>query len=231
MPISTILPDARRSTRAELITAERHQAEVIARLHSLGEDHLSDRLARCQQARLDRQPGSWPWRCRSAGCWACRRTTVRRWWRGFLGWLGSGPDLSQVTIPLTATTDVISTIRRVRKGLRDVRDRAARIDERWSAVVMAGTVSGDHLVLVVHHAEIERDTLWTALERRWPKAIVSKFETVEPRSELSVQTTVQTIVQLAVQGRGIEPIRVVIPVQIKVGTPADEWDEPMPMTI
>ena len=226
MPIPTILPDARRSTRAELITAERHQAEVIARLHSLGEDHLADRLARCQQPRRDRQPGSWPWRCRSAGCWACRRTTVRRWWRGFGQWL-SGPDVSLVTIPITAATDVLATIRRMRKGLRDVRDRLARTDPMWGSVAMAGMLSGHHLLMIIQHAGIDRETVWSMLERRWPEVIVSKFETVEPRSELSVGQTVQ----LALQHRGVEPIRVVIPAQIKVGAPADEWDEPMPMTI
>ncbi len=92
---------------------------------------------------------------------------------------------------------------------------------------MAGMLNGDHLLMVVQHAGIDRDTLWTVLERRWPEVIVRKFETVEPRSELSVETTVQ----LAMQHRGVEPIRVVIPAQMRVGVPADEWDEPMPMTI
>jgi len=226
VPLSTILPRAPRLTAAAIADADHHQAEIIARLRTMREDHLADRLQRCQDARRQRQPGSWPWRCGSAGCWSCRRTTVRKWWRGFLGW-HSGPGVSLVTIPLTATTDVISTLRRVRKGLRDVRDRLARTDPVWGSVAMAGMLNGDHLLMVVQHVGNDRDTLWTVLDRRWPEAIVSKFETVEPRSELSVETTVQ----LAVQGRGIEPIRIVIPAQVKVGAPANEWDEPMPVLV
>ena len=199
---------------------------MIAGLRAIGEESIADRLEGCQQARRTRQPGQWPWRCGSAGCWACRQVAVRKWWRGFLLWLGFDHDASLVTIPLTAATDLISTIRKVRKSLRDVRDRAARLDLRFAAVAMFGTVFDDHLMLLVQHDGIERDALWATLERRWPMAAVRPIETIEPRSDLSVRQ----IVQLARQHRGIEPIRVIVPAQVRANDQDDGWHEPMPIT-
>ena len=226
MPTSTLLHRAPRSTWAALALAERQQDEVIVGLRAIGEESIADRLERCQQARRTRQPGQWPWRCGSAGCWACRRTTIRTWWRGFLQWL-SGPDVSLVTIPLPVTTDLISTIRKGRKSLRDVRDRAARTDERWSAMAIAGMLSGNHLVIVVQHAGIERDALWAMLEQRWPMVSVRRVETIDPRSEFSVEQ----IVRIARLKRGIEPIRVIVPAQVRANDQDDGWGEAMPIVV
>ena len=224
MPASKILGRAPRSTRAMLVIAEAQQSEVIDHLFTMGEDRLADRLQRCQDARLHRQPNVWPWRCRSSGCWSCRRTTMRRWWRGGLLWL-SGPDTSLAIIPLDST-DLIPMIRRLRKSLRDVRDRTARIHARWAAVAMGGIVSdADQLMIIVGHAGIDREALWDVFERRWPNIIIISDLGDVPTSTLTVDATIR----LAVARRGIEPIRIVVPAQ----HPADPgWDDDaMPVVV
>ncbi|GAC1520056.1 MAG: hypothetical protein NVS2B16_26850 [Chloroflexota bacterium] len=83
--------------------------------------------------------------------------------------------MTTVTILVAATTDLIPTIRRLRKSLRDVRDRAARFTPAWAAVEMAGLFNGNHLVLLIRHNGIARDALWTALERRWPEVVAAEI--------------------------------------------------------
>ena len=147
---------------------------------------------------------------------------MRRWWRGGLIWL-SGPDSSLAIIPLDST-DLIPTIRRLRKSLRDVRDRAARHDSRWVAVTMGGIVSDGDLVLLVQHAGIDREALWDVLERRWPTIMISDVGEAVPASTLTVQATIR----LAVARREIEPIRVVIPAQRRADP---DWCDAMPVVI
>ena len=147
------------STRATLLDAELHQSAVIDTLVASGDDDLAIRLARCQFERQHRQPG-WPWRCHMPGCWACRRTVVRRWWRGFRLWLDD-PATSLVVIPLDG--DPITAIRKVRKSLRDVRDRAACHRRHWRSVAMAGLVSENCVMLLVQHAGINRAAAWSML--------------------------------------------------------------------
>src|ERR1700722_12792600 len=123
------MPRSPRLTRSAIIEAESRQAEVIAKLTLSGEDDLALRLARCQSARLWRSTG-WVWRCRLVGCWSCRRANMRIWWAGMREW--AGLDATLISIP--SGDDAIEAMRRLRRGLRDVRDRAARRDQRWSEV-------------------------------------------------------------------------------------------------
>lgn len=139
------------------------KALELAKLN--GHHDVAERFYRCQHDRQHRQIGWYPWRCRSPGCGACRRNLVRTWWQAFGGWL-TGPEISLAIVPLC--DDPIRAIRRLRKGLRDVRDRTARQDHRWAAVAIAGLVDGDRALLLVEHHGIERRLLWSVLERRWP---------------------------------------------------------------
>ena len=214
---------APRSTRAILLDAELHQSAVIDALVLSGDDDLAIRLARCQYERQNRQPG-WPWQCRLSGCWACRRATTRRWWRGFRLWLDDATT-SLATIPLN--DDPILAIRRMRRGLRDIRDRAARRDRRWQGVAMAGVLGGDHLLLLVQHAGITRAATWSMLERRWPNIVLGDIADAEPSAWL----TVKDASALARRQRGIEPIRITLAAQLMVSTLREQWDEPMPMLL
>ncbi len=212
---------ALRSTRAALLEAELHQSAVIDTLVASGDVDLAIRLARCQFERQHRVEG-WPWQCRSSACWACGRATTRRWWRGFWIWLEDA-DTSIATIPLNG--DPMTAIRTLRKGLRDVRDRAARRDRRWQGVAMAGMFNGDHLLLLIKHVGITRAATWSMLERRWPDIALGDIAKAEPSAWL----TIKDAAALARRRRGVEPIRVTVPAQMIVSTLREQWDEPMPM--
>lgn len=212
---------APRSSGVTLTDAERHQSEVISALLASGHLDLAARLARCQYERRHRQPG-WPWRCHLAGCWACRCAIMRRWWRGFWQWLG-GPHTSLAAIPLDGGS-AIAAAPKLRRGLRDVRDRAARQHCQWRSVAMAGLVTGDRVLLLVKHGGISRATVWSACERRWPDAVLGDVGDAVPSPVMSAENAA-----LAQRCRGVEPIRIVIPAQRIAAASLDHRDEPMPV--
>lgn len=121
--------------------------------------------------------------------------------------------------------DPINAMRKLRKGLRDVRDRTARKDHRWGAVAMAGLVDGDRALLLVQHHGIDRASLWSVLERRWPGVLLTDPGCIEPASAM----TVGDAAALACRRRGLEPIRIIILPQVIAMTMQANWDEPMPM--
>ena len=60
-------------------------------------------------------------------------------------------------------------VRRLRRGLRDVRDRMARRSRRWREVCCAGMAGGDGTALVmVSHEGVDRHEVEDVLRRRWP---------------------------------------------------------------
>lgn len=222
MACLTPLGRAPRLTRRELTCAEVHQTEVIVALTATGDDAIARRLRRCQDDRQQRQTG-WPWRCHSPGCWSCRRAMMRRWWRGFRLWLADG-DLSLAMIP--ARGDPGAGIRKLRKGLRDVRDRAARQDRRWAAVGMAGLASDAVATVLVQHCGIDRAEVWARLTRRWPDVVLIDPGDITPGSE---RMTVEHAAALARRRRGVEPLRIIVPPQ-RVAL-SGEYDAPMPLVV
>ena len=222
MLTSNIMRRAPRLTRIKLAVAEGEQEQVIDAVRAAGHPNVADRLDRCQRARRGRQPQTWPWRCHSAGCWACRRTQARQWWRGICEWI-SGADTSLVTVPTTGS--VLASTQRLRKGLRDIRDRAACTDPLWRSVAIGGLLNSDRALMLVCHAGIDRFDLWTMLERRWPEVAVTMVVPTEP----SLMLTVEDAAALAVRRRGLEPCRIVVPAQRASEEPDSDWDEPMPM--
>jgi hypothetical protein len=146
---------------------------------------------------------------------------MRRWWRGVQTWL-CDPDTSLAIIPLSS--DFTEAVRRTRKAVRDVRDRAARQTPVWQQVSMGGLAGSGRLVMLVQHVGIDRDTLWRVLERRWPGVLVTQVNQIDPCSTL----TVQEAVSLAVRRRGVEPLRAIVPAQ-QIALSTEKYD-PMPMT-
>jgi hypothetical protein len=142
---------------------------------------------------------------------------MRRWWRGFRIWL-NGIDISLATIPLPFDDDPIAGIKRVRKGLRDVRDRTARDTDCWQSVAFAGMLSDDHVLVLVQHASIDREDVLDILARRWPRIVLTNAGHAQPSSQL----TVGQAAALARRRRGIEGIRIVVPGQMCVMTGEDE---------
>src|ERR1700722_3029102 len=93
---------------------------------------------------------------------------IRSWWRGMCGWsAGTAPSLAIMRIGSSA--DLPTVVRRLRRGLRDVRDRMTCRSRRWHAVCCAGMAGGDGTALVmITHEDIERCEVKDALRSRWP---------------------------------------------------------------
>ena len=125
---------------------------------------------------------------------------------------------------MPTTGSLLASTQRLRKGLRDVRDRAARTDPLWRAVTIGGLLNSERALLLVGHADISRCDLWTVLERRWPEVVVTAAVSIEP----SLMLTVEDAAALAVKRRGLEPSRIIVPGQRPLESDGD-WDEPMPM--
>ncbi len=196
---------APRSTRSALVVAEAAQSRVVEALTIAGAQHLARCVQRCQKARLSRQGGrvSWPWRCRAVGCWACRRATMRRWWYGLRQWIDAGDfPVVLARLPIQRRgADLQAAVARLRRALRDVRDRTARLHQRWRAVAMAGMASGDGtaLVLIRHHG-IARHEIIATLRRRWYEIAATDVGSVEPSSSMPLKD----VVDLAMARRGHE---------------------------
>jgi hypothetical protein len=136
----------------------------------------------------------------------------------FADWL-AGPDTSLAFVPLSGDRVILT---KLRKALRDIRDRATREDRRWKSVAMAGLCDGNRALILIHHPGIDRDEVWDILERRWPEIILTDPGNIEPTTRI----TVNQAADLARRKRGIEPLRIILAPRRAAST---AWDEPMPM--
>jgi hypothetical protein len=191
-----------RSSRCQLAGAELHQSAVIALLVETAHRDIAQRLKRCRHDRQHRQAGRFPWRCGSAGCWACRRNTIRKWWQAFTGWLTGVTTLA--VIPISGP--LITATKRLRKSLRDHRDRQVRRDYRWAAVALAGLTVGDRALVLIEHNHIGRAEVQSVLSRRWPKVVLQQPTDFEPSSWMSIANAAD----LARRRRGVEGLRIVV---------------------
>jgi hypothetical protein len=183
------------------------QQEVIAALHAIGEPDLADRLENCMTARRERHHGDgWPRTCRSVACVWCRRPLIRSWWNGMCHWTTAATS-SLAIMRIDSLPGLQDAVRRLRRGLRDVRDRTARRKGKWRDVCCAGMAGGDHTALVlISHEGVDRREVQNVLSHRWPNVAVKCLEHEEP-------TWVMTAEDAAGLGRcrrGVEPLRLVI---------------------
>src|ERR1700693_5429760 len=138
------------TTDHQMATMYAAQQEVIAALRGIDEPDLADRLERCMTARRDRHGGDgWPFSCRSAACGWCRRPLIRSWWNGMCQWSAEATTWSLAIIPPHSSAGMTDAVRRLRRGLRDVRDRMARHRRSWREVCCAGMIGGDGTALVL----------------------------------------------------------------------------------
>lgn len=144
-----------------------------------------------------------------------------RWWRERQSWC-DGLDISLATIPITG--DPFTVIQKLRRSLRDLRDRAAaHQDSRWAGVAFAGMLSQDSAVVFVQHSNIDRTVVWTKLEERWPQIVLADPDGHRPLWDMATEHAAE----LARRRRGIEPIRLIVRSQVAL---ASGYDEPMPIT-
>lgn len=213
MPASFVLfGRSPRLTRAALDEAEAEQVEIISMLRDVGAHDLADRLLRCQQARLARRGSAtttWPWRCGGVGCWACRRTAMRRWWAGICHWAADAGfpfTLIHLSSPSENHEPVLRAAR-FRRRLRDARDKAARRDARLAHVAFAGMVCGDASALVLaQHPSIAQRRIVEMVCGGGQGSMVGTADLLSPTWAMSPEH----VVQLAMARRGIEPLRVVV---------------------
>jgi hypothetical protein len=183
------------------------QQQVIVALTEVGDPDLAGRLERCMTARRERRGGDgWPFTCRSPACTWYRRPLIRSWWHGMCQWsAGAASSLAIVRIDLSA--GLPDAVRRLRRGLRDVRDRMAHSDRRWRGVSFAGTAGGDGMALVlISHEGVDRHEVEDALRRRWPDVVVKELEQEEP----VVTMLAEDAADLGRCRRGVEPLRIVV---------------------
>jgi hypothetical protein len=212
----------------EMEMAYTAQQQVIVALRSIGEVDLADRLEGCMTARRERHYGDgWPRTCRSAACVWCRRAMICGWWHGMCRWSAEAATSSLAIIPVHSPEGLHNAVLRLRRGLRDVRDRMVRRRNRWRDVCFAGMADGDHVALVlVTHEGIDRREVEAVLRRRWPDVVVKSLEQEEPAVAMSPADAAN----LGRCRRGIEPMRVVIMPQQdrQIAAPVVE---PMPVLV
>jgi hypothetical protein len=88
---------------------------------------------------------------------------------------------SLAIIPLRLSRGLRNAVQRLRRGLRDVRDRTARRRNRWRGACCAGMAGGDGTALVmITHQGIDRREVEDVLRRRWPDVVVKSLEQEVP---------------------------------------------------
>jgi hypothetical protein len=118
-------------------------------------------------------------------------------------------------------------VRRLRRGLRDVRDRMARYSRSWRDVSFAGMAGGDHAALMmVTHEGVDRPEVEAVLHRRWPDVVVKSLEQEQP----AVTMTAEDAADLGRRRRGVEPLRIVV-MPSRIGRSSCQRLEPTPVVI
>ena len=131
---------------------------------------------------------------------------IQTWWEVIRDW--AAPDTSSLAIiRLLTPTGLRHDVQRLRRSLRDVRDRTARRNKHWRTVCFAGMVGGDGTAFIlVEHEGVDRHEVMAVLQRRWPDVVMKNLEDEYPKSA----TTAEDAADLARFRRGVEPLRIVI---------------------
>ena len=96
-------------------------------------------------------------------------------------WTAEATTWSLAIIPMNSQAGLPDAIRRLRRGLRDVRDRMARRRNRWRGGLLRWhRRRRRHGVDADHHEGIDRHEVEAVLRRRWPNAVVKELEQEAP---------------------------------------------------
>jgi hypothetical protein len=125
--------------------------------------------------------------------------------------LWAGKDAAAISLPILPLPHQPGGLRaavlRLRRLLRDTRDRQARRSRPWRAVAVAGMAQGDDKVmLLIRHAGIGEAEIVELLRMHWPGAQVTDITRVPPVWNLGIEDAVE----LARAKRGVEPLRIVV---------------------
>jgi hypothetical protein len=216
------------TTDRQMAKAYAAQEEVIVALRSIGDPDPAERLERCMTARRDRRGGDgWPFTCRSAACVWCRRPMISGWWNGMRQWTAAALVWSLAITRIDSLAGLRNGVRRLRRGLRDVRDRMARRQRRWREVCFSGMVGGDHMAVMITHEGIDRWEVQDVLRHRWPDLVMKSLEHEEPTWAM----TADDAADLGRCRRGAEPLRIVIMPQQDRQPITSSIIQPMPVVV
>jgi hypothetical protein len=152
---------------------------------------------------------------------------IRGWWHGMCQWSAEAATWGLAIVRIDSSAGLSDAVRRLRRELRDARDRVARRRNRWRDVCCAGMAGGDGTALVlVSHDGVDRREVLDVLRRRWPDVVVKTLEQEQP----AVAMLPGDATNLGRCRRGVEPLRLVILPQHdgQITTPAVE---PMPVVL
>lgn len=196
---------------------EDNQDDIIGHLAEI-DSHLAGQLLRCKHDRLHRNAGTYPYRCRSIACWACRRSIVSRWQVALCHWLSSASSSLAIF-----QIDGVEAIPKLSRSLRNSRDRAARDDVRWARVAFGGIAkNANEIDILIKHDGLVRQEV----QQRFPAAIVVTAPScVEQRQAFDFTT--EEIVALGTKRRASQPLRIIVPAQLAAELGHD--DAPMPI--
>jgi hypothetical protein len=131
---------------------------------------------------------------------------IQSWWTGIRDWAAPATS-SLAIIVLRSPTGLRNAVQRLRRALRDVRDRTARSRNQWRTVCFAGMVGGDGKALIlIEHEGVDRQELLAVLQRRWPEVVLKNLDNEAPTSTV----TADNAADLARFRRGVEPLRIVV---------------------
>jgi hypothetical protein len=208
--------------------------EAAAALRASGHGMAAAKLDKCMSARTLRGTGRRPRICGCAACPWCANAVCGRWALGCAKWIGveEAPSVTSVALLLSWRAGAMRiAVRRIRRALRDWRDRLSREDGRWSGVAVAGLVGADGiLVLHIRHDALPADAVTSMIRRRWPAAYIARANV------LSFDWTMADRLELAMARRGTEPIRVILAPQgwhseFEPPSPDSCVIEPMPVSL
>jgi hypothetical protein len=137
---------------------------------------------------------------------------IRGWWAGIRYWSQSAATSSLAIVPALSPEGLPDAARRLRRGLRDVRDRTARRSRQWRTVSFAGMIGGDHKALIlITHQGVDRRAVADVLRSRWPSVMLKDLEQEEPTWVM----TANDAAELGRRRRAAEPLRItVMPQQV-----------------
>lgn len=188
-----------RSTRQAILSREEIQAHVIALLVDQGHVEAASRLAACQANRIISPTSAWRARCRNPGCYSCWNGELDNLWSTYRRW--SAEDLN--TFPVALPADIERLAVPLRRSLRDLRDREARRDPKWSDVAFYGAVEGHRAVLRVSPWRVPPKAATAVLRRLWPDLDVLDADCCPtPMTDPHLRAA------LAIRRRGSEPLRI-----------------------
>jgi hypothetical protein len=106
---------------------------------------------------------------------------IRGWSLGMRKWSSSALTSSVALLSVSSSPGLRDAVRRLRRGLRDVRDRVARGRRHWHEVGFAGMASGDHRAMVlISHEGMDRCDVLDVLRHRWLDVLIKEPKREEP---------------------------------------------------